>query len=165
MAVADTLSRLEPLPQSPAAHVDVASGGPETPPVSPVEPTPMVFVPDEHLEPAVMVAPPQQSVADEVVREETPAETARLVKPVLEFDWQSDLTQIETDREKLKAAQGVISGEVSAPPARKRERPPLSSVSNEPLIQVETGKPNAETERASAHQKSDNEAVSTATTN
>jgi ribonuclease E len=167
MAVTDTLSRVEAVPQSHAAptHRDSPSSGQEIPPVSRVEPTPMVFAPDEHFEPAALVAPPQQSVADEVVREETTVEPTRPAKPVLEFDWQTDLTQIETDREKLKAAQTTTSKEPSAPPIRKRERPSLSPASNEPLVQVETSKPNAEAERASVRQKSDNEAVSTATTN
>jgi ribonuclease E len=166
MSAAESLSRVEPMPQSQAAHPGSPSSGQEmSSPVSPVEPTPMVFVPDEHLEPTALVAPPQHSVGDEVVREETPVEPARPVKPVLEFDWQSDLTQIETDREKLKAAQATTPTEQSRAPTRKRERPPLTPASNEPLIQVETSKANAEAERASAHQKSDNEAVQTAAAN
>lgn len=71
---------------------------------------------------------------------EEPALTQAAVapKPILDLDWQTDLTQVETDREKLRAAQARALEEPAAAPPRKRERRPPSSVSDEPLIQVET---------------------------
>jgi ribonuclease E len=50
----------------------------------------------------------------------------------------NNLTQIETDPEKLRIASSKVA---PLPPARPpRQRPPLPPVSNEPLIQVETRK-------------------------
>jgi hypothetical protein len=113
-------------------------------------------------------------VAEDVVREEIPeimreessqAVSAPPAKPILEFDWQSDLTQIETDRAKLKAAHAKVQDAESAAPPRKRERPPSPPVSDEPLVQVETGKPKPEAERAPVNDNSDREAVARVATN
>ena len=47
-----------------------------------------------------------------------------------------DLTQIETDPEKLRVAAGKVAP--PPPPRPPRVRPPLPVISNEPLVQVET---------------------------
>lgn len=47
-----------------------------------------------------------------------------------------DLTQIETDPEKLRIAASKVAP--PAPPRPPRVRPPLPPISTEPLIQVET---------------------------
>jgi len=55
----------------------------------------------------------------------------------LQFDWSGDLTQIETNRAKLQAAQTLATS--SSEPSRvRRVRPVLPPVSDEPLMQVET---------------------------
>jgi ribonuclease E len=71
-----------------------------------------------------------------------PGDTPRPA-PQLRLEWPSDLVQIETDPEKLKAALSRASEEAPRPrPKRVRSVPaPLSS---EPLIQVETRKPQSE---------------------
>ena len=50
----------------------------------------------------------------------------------------SDLSQVETDPEKLRIAASKI--EPPPPPRPPRVRPPLPPISNEPLVQVETRK-------------------------
>jgi ribonuclease E len=50
----------------------------------------------------------------------------------------SDLSQVETDPEKMRIAASKI--EPPPPPRPPRVRPPLPPISNEPLIQVETRK-------------------------
>jgi ribonuclease E len=62
-----------------------------------------------------------------------PAEPAR---PELRLEWPSDLVQIETDPEKVKAS--AVSNEQSAVPRAPRVRPAPVALSNEPLVQVET---------------------------
>ena len=100
------------------------------------------------------------------MREEIPvAESAPPAKPILEFDWQSDLTQVETDREKLKTAQARAQDEPPAVSPRKRERQPPRPVSDEPLVQVETGKPKAESDMSPAYGHSDSEVAQKAAAN
>jgi hypothetical protein len=97
----------------------------------------------------VQSSPPPLPVVQETVHEELPApEPAPAARPILELDWQTDLTQIETDREKLRAAQERAAHQEPLAPAPKRERQPPPPVSAEPLIQVETLK-NASTAAAS----------------
>lgn len=87
---------------------------------------------------------------EEVVREEAPV--AALVQPaahhaagpVLELDWSSDLIQVETHPEKLKAAALAAARQEVQPPRQVRLRPPPAPVSTEPLVQVETRKPQGE---------------------
>lgn len=133
--------------------------------MAPVQSAPMASVrEDQQLETAAATGLPPQPAAEEVVREEIPAvEATPPAKPILEFDWQTDLTQIETDREKLKAAQ-ARAHEQPAPPARKRERRPSPSTSDEPLVQVETRGPPPATERMGVTGTAESEPASTATT-
>ena len=91
------------------------------------------------MEAAVETAPIAALVSGEVVHEDTPQGLGPTPgKPILELDWQTDLTQIETDREKLQAAQARAHEEPPPAPPQKRERKPLPPLSDEPLIQVET---------------------------
>jgi ribonuclease E len=91
------------------------------------------------LEALVETAPTPALVSGEMVCEDTSQALAPTpAKPILELDWQTDLTQIETDREKLQAAQARAHEEPPPAPPPKRERKPLPPVSDEPLIQVET---------------------------
>jgi ribonuclease E len=76
--------------------------------------------------------------AEEVVRDVPQTVLATTPVPILELDWQTDLTQVETDREKLRLAQARAQEGPAAPPPRKRERAAPPPVSDEPLIQVET---------------------------
>ena len=66
------------------------------------------------------------------------APASHVVAPApLHFDWSSGLTQIETDRAKLQAAQAAAAAMVEAPRV-PRTRPVLPPLSDEPLVQVET---------------------------
>ncbi|MGQ0751544.1 MAG: Rne/Rng family ribonuclease [Betaproteobacteria bacterium] len=80
---------------------------------------------------------PTAEPEEEIVRERDQAQPVAQ-RPVLELDWQTDLTQIETDREKLRAAQLRAESESAAPPPKKRERGAPLPISDEPLVQVET---------------------------
>ena len=91
---------------------------------------------------AIPVAPPV-IIAHETVREEMPtiqsATDAPHARPeqVLTLDWQTDLTQIETNPEKFKAvqAQAIEEAPASEP---KRARPAPAPLDEGPLLQVET---------------------------
>lgn len=97
---------------------------------------------DHVTQPEPAAAPPA-SMAGEAVREETPVSLEQtpspLVRPdeVLKLDWQTDLTQIETNPEKRRAtsAQTAEDAPESHP---KRVRPPTPPLDEEPLLQVET---------------------------
>lgn len=89
-------------------------------------------------------APSPDIVAEEVVREERPVSSfqptaAPLVRPeqVLKLDWQTDLTQIETNPDKLRAAR-VQTDEDAPAPLPKRVRPAVPLLDDGPLLQVET---------------------------
>ena len=100
-------------------------------------------------------------VADEIVREEVRAAppvpapvpaarstesaspvpatpTVRPVPPPVELEWPSDLVQVESNPDRVKAAQQEAPQEESAP-RQRRERPVRPPVVEEPLVQVETG--------------------------
>ena len=123
---------------TPTVHEPVAANrdeAPQRPADIPIAAAPAIEPPIE-AEAASM--PPQFPTPAESVRAEPQySEAPAPAKPILEFDWQSDLTQIETDRDKLKAAQTRTEEEPATPP-RKRERRLPPAVSDEPLIQVET---------------------------
>lgn len=58
------------------------------------------------------------------------------------IEWPPDLQQVESDPEKVKAAEQGVAQEEPAP-RPKRVRPPQAPVIEEPLVQVETGQPEA----------------------
>jgi ribonuclease E len=87
---------------------------------------------------------PAARVAGEMVREEylaqPPAEDpAAAAKPeaVLKLDWQTDLTQIETNPAKQRERVQEVAAEV-IPPRPKRVRQPLAPLDQAPLVQIET---------------------------
>jgi hypothetical protein len=94
------------------------------------------------------VAAPVAVAAEESVREVmTPRpEQAVAARPeqVLTLDWQTDLTQVETSPEKLQAARTQAPEEIGVPRPR-RVRPVLAPVAEEPLLQVETRRPDSTT--------------------
>jgi ribonuclease E len=103
-----------------------------------VESTPAVSRPAERPE---EVAEPQPApvIAEAptpAVRPQTPA------TPPVQLEWPSDLVQIETDPQKARSAVAMPSEEVVEPRAR-RQRPAPVTESSEPLVQVETRKPEA----------------------
>jgi ribonuclease E len=123
----------------------------------------------------VVVAPEAPPRLDELTRkapaervEEVPQLTAPLRQatpgaPRLMLDWPADLVQIETDPEKLKSYRPAANDEEPRAQAH-RTRPPLVPRSEEPLIQVETRRPDpapveptapeAEAAEAVEHQRS-----------
>jgi ribonuclease E len=164
--LAEPVSRVEPKPQSDSAYREPTPSAPEIVSASPAQSAPPEIVPEEKPMEPVASRWLQQPVADEIVREEIPvAEPVPPAKPILEFDWQSDLTQVETDREKLKTAQAKAQDEPPAVSPRKRERQPPRPVSDEPLVQVETGKPKPESDMSPAYGHSDSEAIPKAAAN
>ena len=106
--------------------------------------------PAEHpaeVAPALVAAAPA-AVAGEIVREEfrgapeprqqqQEARKAVPAQPVVELSWPSDLVQIESNPEKVKAAMQQVAEPQPAQRPR-RERPAPAPVSNEPLVQIET---------------------------
>lgn len=87
------------------------------------------------VEPAV-VEPPEAAPAPEphVSHEPEPA------LPQLKLDWSSDLVQIETDPHKAQSAAAATAEETPASRPRRVRSAPVP-VSEEPLVQVETRKP------------------------
>ena len=92
--------------------------------------------------------PESASLETEQVREYSPRETPA-AKPVLsgpgfapavpvKIEWPSDLQQVESDPDKTRVA---VAEAVEPQPARrpKRVREPQAPVSEEPLVQIETG--------------------------
>ena len=60
----------------------------------------------------------------------------------VKIEWPADLQQVESDPDKVKAVEQEAAPELSAPrPKRVRQSPP--PVSNEPLVQIETERPEA----------------------
>jgi hypothetical protein len=98
----------------------------------------------DHVTQPEPAAPPSAIIAGEAVREVTPVPSLEqtplpLVRPdeVLKLDWQTDLTQIETNPEKRRAASAQTAEDASAPHP-KRVRPPMAPLDVAPLLQVET---------------------------
>jgi hypothetical protein len=65
------------------------------------------------------------------------------------IEWPSDLKQIESDPDKAKIENQEAAQESSAS-RTKRVRPPQVPVNEEPLVQVETGEPDASSADQSA---------------
>jgi ribonuclease E len=79
----------------------------------------------------------------EVQTEEMPcAQEHSPALPELKLEWPADLVQIETDPHKAETAAQGLADEAPAPRPR-RARPTPAAVSDEPLVQVETRKPEA----------------------
>ncbi len=138
----------------------------ETRPVVPIvepktEPLPVTQVAEPEIvsQPVVQVAEPEIEIqpappAREYVREIPAAPQVAAPQPApmkVQLDWSSGLTKIETDPNKLNDA-ALRSQQEQPAPRVKRVRAPLPPVSNEPLIQVETGRPAPEGEAKAAMQ-------------
>jgi hypothetical protein len=61
--------------------------------------------------------------------------------PPLQLEWPSDLVQIETDPQKARVAASPAEEVVE--PRPRRQRPAPVTESSEPLVQVETRRPEA----------------------
>jgi ribonuclease E len=93
-------------------------------------------------------APPPSSFETEQVREFAPREPVA-AQPVatgpgfapaepVKIEWPSDLKQVESDPEKIQVALRQVVEEQPMQPRVKRMRPAAETVSNEPLVQIET---------------------------
>lgn len=82
--------------------------------------------------------PAAAPVAGETVREESVAPARDLPKPetILKLDWQTDLTQIETNPAKHR--ERAEADEEPPAPRPKRVRPQATSIDEGPLLQIET---------------------------
>jgi len=88
------------------------------------------------MEPAAAVTPPLPHVP--AVSEEAPVVASAPVMSSLKLDWPSELVQIETDPERLRALASAASALPPAAPTARRVRRVLPPLSVEPLVQVET---------------------------
>jgi ribonuclease E len=130
-------------PQVAAASTPVASFAPALPEV-PLPPTAAPVMADtSHI--ATTTAQPEAPVMAAPVVTPAPvpapvavATPAHIVMPTpIQFDWSTDLTQVETQVAKLQAAQAQAAANAE-PPRARRTRPVLPPVAEEPLMQVET---------------------------
>lgn len=113
--------------------------------------------PAARVEPYQAPRPALSPIETEWVREYASRETAPVdVVPSgpgyapavpVKIEWPSDLQQVESDPDKVKAAEQQPVQE-RAVPRPKRERSPQAPVSEEPLVQIETGKPETGTEQS-----------------
>lgn len=110
---------------------------------------------EDTVQPRVMETPESQPAVFETAQvppqpefsAETRQEPSRAAEPVhplpeLKLEWSSDLVQIETDPQKAQGAATAATEEAPAPRPR-RVRPATPPISEEPLVQVETRKPDA----------------------
>ena len=112
-----------------------------------IRPVVVASEPEIEIQPVVVAAEPEiethpVTTAGEYVRDIPAAPQVPVAQPAamkVQLDWSSGLTQIETDPNKLKGAD-VRSQQEQPAPRVKRVRPPLPPASNEPLVQVETGR-------------------------
>ncbi|KXU88556.1 ribonuclease E [Paraburkholderia monticola] len=116
---------------APATVVEAPAAEP-APQAEIVEPQPVVATEPAVVEPAPVAAAPQQAPA----RSATPAASADALKPILE---QAGLIWVNTDADKLRAAQEAAAQTVK-PPRVARERKALPPVDSTPMQQVETVK-------------------------
>ena len=128
---------------APRSHVEeeslVSAAVAHTSQTAVVEPYPV------EREETVAVAAPA-IVAEPVVSTE-PEPAPRAIEPVpvapaLKLDWPSDLVQIETDPSKTPGLAPETANETT-PVRQRRPRPAPVQVADEPLVQVETRKPEA----------------------
>ena len=142
-----------PSAESAAAPIAAAMSAPPVSSGLEREPTPVARV-----EPHEAPRPSPSSFETGQAREFPPRATAQAEAPSagyapaepVKLEWPSDLMQVESDPGKVRAAEQEGDQELPAP-RPKRMRQPLPPVSEEPLVQVETGKP--ETAAADAEQK------------
>jgi len=133
-------------PVATQAEMTFATSEVALPIASPAPPAPVPEVTAAATVMAVQPPPAQTSLSDEVVREEREAPARHPVDPaarpeeVLTLDWQTDITQIETNPERIRAAQAQIVAEAPAP-RPKRVRPAPTLLEEGPLMQVETQSP------------------------
>lgn len=96
------------------------------------------------------VQPPAPSFESEQVREFVPHEPAPIAparaapgyapaEPV-KIEWPSDLQQVESDPDKVSAAERAPAEAPAAPRPRRLRKPAPSAGSEEPLEQIETGR-------------------------
>ncbi|MEQ1773063.1 MAG: Rne/Rng family ribonuclease [Burkholderiales bacterium] len=103
------------------AHVEALTAQPETPAIAAVR------------APVARQAPAPTPVFVAV------SAPAHVVMPTpIQFDWSTDLTQVETQATKLQAAHAQTQAAEAEPPRARRTRPVLPPVADEPLMQVET---------------------------
>ncbi|MBI3044376.1 MAG: Rne/Rng family ribonuclease [Betaproteobacteria bacterium] len=116
-------------------------------PVAPVTAAAMTNVSAPYSAPEQAPPAPSSSFETERVSEFPPIETPRAaVAPAMpvKIEWPSDLQQVESDPDKVKAVQQEAPQQPQAP-RPKRVRQPLAPLSEEPLVQIETGGPEAAT--------------------
>ncbi len=128
-------------PQPVTSAAETAEPVIETRPEAEITKPEIVIPPVATPEPVIATQP--EPVVREYVREIPAAPQVPVPQPAppkVQLDWSSGLTQIETNPGRLQEAQARSLQEQPAPRV-KRVRAQLPPVSNEPLIQVETGKP------------------------
>lgn len=137
IAAAATAPQAQPATSAP---VEVSASGVET--YQAPRPAPSAFKAEPE---PVRTLPPRETIPVEAVP--TGPGFAPAVPPKIE--WPSDLQQVESDPDKVRAAEQEGVEEQPAP-RPKRVRPPQAPAIEEPLVQIETGQP--ETTAAGAEQ-------------
>jgi ribonuclease E len=128
-------------PEITAASAPVSSGMPVAPalPDVPTPPAAPVMSHTSHVETvAVQPETPVMATPAPAPAPAPVATPAHIVMPKpIQFDWSTDLTQVETQVAKLQAAQAQAAASAE-PPRVRRTRPVLPPIAEEPLMQVET---------------------------
>jgi ribonuclease E len=142
------MERPRPAPESTTAPFTAAAGVTAT-----ATSSEGIFAPDARSEQDTPVRHTPSAFETEQVREFThspppaPADSAYTgpgyapATPV-KIEWPADLQQVESDPDKIRATELEAAPESSAS-RPKRVRQPLPPVSNEPLVQIETDRPEA----------------------
>lgn len=129
--VRETVQTAAPLTPPAPLYIAEPAPAPVSAPVvqpEPVAAEPVAFVRQQPAEIVPAAVVPAAPVA-------VPAPAPVAPQP-LKMEWPSDLQQVETNAARVQAAQSVADD--GAPKRIKRVRPPVESVANEPLQQVET---------------------------
>lgn len=79
-----------------------------------------------------------------LVSEAAPPGPGFAVAAPVKIEWPTDLQQVESDPDKVRAAEDD-GGQEPAAPRQRRLRQPLPPLNEEPLVQIETGQSDAPT--------------------
>jgi hypothetical protein len=85
---------------------------------------------------------PSEDIAIPATQQDVAAVVSKITAPVAASSGEN-LVQIETDQGKLQAVANIPAGYADKPATRRRTRQHEVYVENEPLVQIETQRPQA----------------------